>query len=409
MACVSSQLDAMPERPVSPSQTVMEEVQKLTTMATKYTTGDDDAFRAKFKSHMRSYAKALQAARPKLRLGTPGYEKQVIPLDSDEDVASDTPTPSKKRKNNGGYATSPAPRAGVPRPTPRSTPRPTRFKQEEQPATQARAELTLDKIHKAIDRASTSDLPDQVHPKVTERLILDSTSMWPALTTDLLDNIQSLVGKMLAKCVADTLGARGCTQLFTETGRIIDAFCKNVFEDETRFINHLVAGETHRPTSYGDALKQSTQRMKTELAAARLKERLDEHFDTLEVEHNAKVTLPEKRMEKAKDSDFVAKHLGPDKYAREVAAMGMPFAYYDLASSRMVDTVASFLERGVVYTVETKLQARLHMDLRARDDAHCAELLAEDPEREIQRQRLIAEKARLEEALKELEGLPGQH
>lgn len=398
---VSQQLNLMPERPVFPMHTVMREIQNLTSMATRYTRGDDDTFRAKFKEYVRVFDSNLQAARPRILLGTPGYVKPVLSLESEEEGLSDAPTPSKKRKTNGGRPTCSAPSG--------STPRPTRIKQEGQPSTPSKLVLNLEEIHEAIDRASSSNLPDQVHPRATDGFILQALSPWPVLTTNLLNKVRRLVNQMLAKCVTVTLGAREGTQLFAQTGETVGTFCDQIFEDEKGFIDHLVECETHRPASYGNAIMQQTADVKLELEELRLKERLDEHFDTLEAKHNVKVPMGDKRRDKGNDEDFVIKTLGADKYGLAVTAMGMPLAYYDLASSRLVDTVAAFLERGVIHAIETKLQGRLCDELRVMDEAHCAELLAEDPEREAQRQRLIAEKARLEEALKELEGLPGEH
>jgi hypothetical protein len=53
--------------------------------------------------------------------------------------------------------------------------------------------------------------------------------------------------------------------------------------------------------------------------------------------------------------------------------------------------------------VQTALLNNLHVE----DAAACTQLLAEDPERERQRTKLLAEQAKLVEAIAELKGLQG--
>lgn len=100
---------------------------------------------------------------------------------------------------------------------------------------------------------------------------------------------------------------------------------------------------------------------------------------------------------------------GSDEYEREVEHLATPLAYYDVASTQLCDTVARELEYGLLHAYEERLHRRLLEELRTGDAAYCAELLAEDPERERERVALLKEKENLTQALEELNRLPDTH
>lgn len=412
---VCQELDDMPERPIFPSQTVIEEAHKVARTVAQYTQGNDDeaSFRTKYKETLRKFCAQLQAARPQIVLGTPGYVRPVLSVDSDDE---DAPSPSKRQRISGDRSTpSSSTSNGMPTSnatsTSNATPRTSRVVKQDSSVSEGKAVFNLQQVHVALDKASNSDLPDQVHPKVIERFIHQATAYWPSLTSNILENIGTLVSDMLATCISDALRARKKTKLLEQVSQIVDTFCQQVFDNENKFIQHVVECEVHKPITYAGILKQTMPEVRGKLKDARLKERIDEYYDTISASAEKQVKVPtgEKRKERAKDLDFVTKALGPDRYANEVSAMASPLAYYDLASGRLLDTVANHLERGVLYRIETELQNELIRELRVTDSAYCAELLAEDPEREAQRLQLIAEKAKLEEAIEQLQNVNGRY
>lgn len=397
---MSDKLDRMPERPSNPSQTVIEELQKLIDAVKELLLGNDDnaKFRSDFKGLIRGFRSQLSMCRPHVVLSTPGYVKPVLSLDSDNETMSDAPTPSKRHKTNSGQpAPSPTPRSGL------------RGGSQDRPNSEsaARATFTLDQIHAALDQARTSDMQDQVHPKVVERFIRQSIKSWPKLTTDLLKAVQKLIGDMLEECTGTSLALRAQTALVGRVSEAVKAIYHEIHAEEINHIDHVVRCEMHKPISYTGGLK--TEEVRTKLQNTRISQRLDEHYDTMEAEKHAKVPIGQKRIELVRDLAFVQKTLGADQFATEVTAMASPLAYYDLAAARLTDTVANHLEYGIMHTIETKLQVQLMLELRVTDSAYCTELLAEDPGREAERQRLIALQEKLLKAVEELKSLPGQH
>ena len=406
MSEVSQQLDRMPAQPTNPSQTVIEEMQRLLSAIMENIKGDDEgaAFRTEYKGLLRRYRDRLQNARPQVLLGTPGYVKPVLSVDSDDETMSDAPTPSKRQKTSNGQPAS----SSTPSRFARSGGRRDHVKSDDDSAvTAGRAVFTLDQIHSALDQARDSDMPDQIHPKITKRFIRQANAPWPKLTAELLEFVQKSFGKVLGNCIADTLESRTGTELFTKVMDAVQKIVDDIWTEETNHIDHLVACEMHTPITYAGGINRISAEVRAKLQESRTAERVEEYYDTMEAEKKVKVPTGQKRKDKIHDLEFVTKSLGPDTYANEVTAMVSPLAYYDLASARLTDTVANHLEFGIMHAIETKLQVRLMLELRVTDQTYCAELLAEDPAREAERRRLIAEPEKLIKAVEELKGLPG--
>lgn len=390
----------MSERPSNPSQTVIEELQKLVGAIMLRLSGNDDnvAFRTGIKALLRGFRARLQSGRPHVILSTPGYVKPVLSVDSDDDTMSEAPpTPSKKQKTTNH--TQPAS-------SPQSRSEGRVLSNDRQHVTGA--VFTLDKIHSALDQARGSDMPDQIHPKVTERFIRQSIRLWPTVVSELMEAVQRHTGDMLAECITEALATRAGTALFDQAMKAMQTVYNGIHVAEVVHIDHLVNCEMYKPITYAGGLK--TEEVKSTLQTGRTAQRVDEYYDTLEASSkNSKVPIGQKRKELTKDLSFVTKTLGADKYATEVGAMASPLAYYDLAAARLTDTVANHLEYGILHTLEEKLQLRLMLELRVNNAEYCEELLAEDPAREEERQRLLAEQNKLLKAVEELKGLPGAY
>lgn len=76
---------------------------------------------------------------------------------------------------------------------------------------------------------------------------------------------------------------------------------------------------------------------------------------------------------------------------------------------QLCDNVARELEYGLLHAYEERVHRHLLEELRTGDAAHCAWLLAADPNRQREREGLIAEKEKLTQALAELNSLPVTH
>ena len=396
---VEKQLSEFPELAKAPCFAVMTEVERVRATIVQQLTGEslNNEFRESYRKILRDLRLQFKDARPRLHMKTPGFEQPSMYVDSGDETPTSTlaPTPSKSRKGNDGHAVTTPNRVHA-----------IVKKNQDTASGQVKMVFQLDQIRHQYESGSTSGLPDQLNPKVTDHLILQCLRGWRNLVHNSLGAVRDLVATMLSESIENTLGTRQDTLLLKDVGQAIQDLFLELMDHQQDKIETLVTYETHKPITYAsNALKQGLEATERDLESQRIEVRVNEHFDTIE-SNGFKVPKMEERKKKAGDPNWVQQTLGSDPYAREVKAMATPFAYYDIASARLLDTIAMHLEYELMYTIENNLRARLMDRLQATDSEHCAQLLAENPRREDQRRRLVSEKAKLLQALQELQGLP---
>ena len=84
-----------------------------------------------------------------------------------------------------------------------------------------------------------------------------------------------------------------------------------------------------------------------------------------------------------------------------------PQLYYEITAPTVHSAIAKRLEYKLLHALVENVRQRLTNGLRVEDPDHCARLLAEAPQRERLRFNLTVEKGKLEQAIAELNGLPG--
>lgn len=414
LATVSKHLEQFAERPQSACYTVMEESHSVTTAITMLVRGEGQMqFRAEYKGLLRELRTQLERGKPQISLGTPGYVKQAISLDTEDE--SDGPraaksrlsseTPSKKRKVGvSNFQTPKRTKAVDNSATPASRNR-SKAVSEDTTSSSGRP-LALDQVKDMFDFGSTTCLPGQIDPRVTDSLIKQFLQDWRQLVEDLLVRIHRLLAEKLQGCVLETLPVRQSTRLLSDICDILESLLGNLLTQQKERIAYVVNCEMHKPITYDNSsLSSQTAAQKDRLAHLRHVERVNEYYDTLEARGATRVPYGDEREKKFEDQ-ALRSQLGPDCYSNEVTALATPLAYYDIASARMLDTIASHLEFGLIFGLETNLREALRTGLKVTEEQHCRELLAEDPERENLRLRLTAEKEKLMMAMKDLEGLP---
>ncbi|RMY34674.1 hypothetical protein D0865_14119 [Hortaea werneckii] len=417
LATVSKHLEQFAERPQSACYTVMEEAHAVTTAITMLVRGEGQTqFRAEYKGLLRELRTQLESGKPQISLGTPGYVKKAISLDTEDE--SDDPraaksrlsseTPSKKRKVASPNFQTPAQRNRTKAVDPFATPASrNRSKVVSEDATSSSGKpLALDEVKDMFDFGSTTCLPGQIDPRVTDSLIKQFLQDWRRLVEDLLVRIHRLLADNLQGCVLETLPVRQSTRLLCDICGILESLLGNLLTQQKERIAYVVNCELHKPITYNNSsLHSRTAAQKDRLAQLRHIERVNEYYDTLEAKGATRVPHGDERGKKFEDQTLCSQ-LGPDCYSNEVNALATPLAYYDMASERMLDTIASHLEFGLIFGLETNLRDALRTGLKVTEEQHCRELLAEDPERENLRLMLTAEKEKLMIAMKDLEGLP---
>jgi len=162
----------------------------------------------------------------------------------------------------------------------------------------------------------------------------------------------------------------------------------------------MVASAKHKPITY-TAMKPQINAIADKLKLDRVTEQINEHYDTLESK-GVRVPLGDERLKAGRNLDLE----NAGMYDTELAAVAPALAYYDLAASHLIDSIAKELEYGLTSEMQGGLHDALRTASRATDEAHCVQLLAEEPERERERVKLQEEKERLLVALERVKSLP---
>jgi hypothetical protein len=405
---ITHQLTFYPERPIHPNAIIIREVTQIAGIIATHVKGDEDVnpFRKAMEAVIKNFKQNLLDVKPTLDFKTPGYKAPAISLDSDDEP--DTPTPTRISMPVRPSAT-PTPsrkRPAVDTPARRQQ----RIKPDPAGPTLERPVHTLESLRETYEQGNTSGIPGNINAKVTRKLILSALESWTAAVARLLENAEKEILNTVQKAVDSQLSNRTTTQLYAQTREILASFVAHHMAEATNRITWLCRCEQEKPITYSKWTSTKTQRQR-ELDLARRLQRVTEYFETREAaasSHAMRTPTPrEKRVEKARDDAWVGRELGDDEWAEEVKNAAHIFAYYDTASTCFVDTVAKCLEFALMAPLRDDVLPALLTNLHVEDAAVCSQLLAEDPERERQRVRMLAERGKLVEAVGELKGLRG--
>ncbi|KAF2172905.1 hypothetical protein M409DRAFT_62563 [Zasmidium cellare ATCC 36951] len=399
---INAQLAMFPEQDAAPGISVAVDIEKVNKSLYDQLNADSlrSSMRKDYRDIFRKLSKRLQDLKPKVKMTTPGYQKPSISVESSDEEES----PSKMHRTMNGRAMSvvntPNRSSRPPRRTPASTPN--------SQTSENFAVFRLDDVRAKFDAAPGADLQAQASESVVRGLILDTLVGWPSSTDTAIKNIRQVFIEMLDSAVASALAKRQKTELYNKVVEITHALFEELFQNVEGFIHELIAAETHRPITYNSGLKQQKAVRNAEYHQLRREQRVAEHYEMLETQGHRMVSQADQK-KKAADVAWVTATLGGDEYEREVDALATPIAYYDIAATQLVDSIAKLFEAGLMHAYEGRIHRKLMEELRTTDAAYCAQLLAEDPEREAQRAELMGEKMKLEQALAELNRLPANH
>ncbi|KAK4549320.1 hypothetical protein LTR36_006317 [Oleoguttula mirabilis] len=412
MRCVESKLGDVlgrlaefPDPPQWPTVTVSQEIQKIVSAVSRQVegTGLDMDFRNDIRGIIASFSTNLSKVQSDAVLSTPGWRKPAFSVDDDdvddqnEDRSTPVSTPNKRQRAANGRAVNVTPLSH------------SRVKREPQTIQvpqlkDVQATLRLDYVRDRYVRGSRSNLLSKINPEVTDSLILSTIGGWPVLAEFMLSKVLKRFKSMLQGCVDSALSSRAKTQLYAQTVKAVDAFYTRLADEQAALVRRVVQWEMHKPTTFDNHRLAQIERLKEkELLHKRLECRVNEKCDEIDATMPPNKALDmEARKEKQKNAKFLGE-LKDEEWDREVSAIAQIQAYYELASKGLVDTIAKLLERDLLHQFGKDLESQLAIGLNVADPDWCAKLLAEDPKREAERHKLLAEKKKLEEALGKLQ------
>ena len=224
-----------------------------------------------------------------------------------------------------------------------------------------------------------------------------------------------------AQCLEEVFGQWKQTLLFSESKRIVNDHVEQIVREERERASRRYELEYLHPTTLNEEAFES---LEAEVLKDLKEKRLKARQEWVETEALRRQPAPTKQARGPKD---VHPQLGADPFAQQVEVMAQLRAYYRVAMYRFVDQLrlsvlghlfvkcrdelCRELERKLGLTrPDGKFSLPVSLVRVCTDDMLtakevCAQLMAEEPERERKRARLMMEKDRLSKAQIKLDSL----
>ncbi|KKK15836.1 hypothetical protein ARAM_004549 [Aspergillus rambellii] len=232
----------------------------------------------------------------------------------------------------------------------------------------------------------SAGIPGQTNPKSIETMNRMSVEHWKDPMLKFIYATHRLVKETLLTEVERTFLQYHQTGLYRELKRIIENYTQRLRADHIAHADEIFDIEHHKPfTMASTALELATQAAYKYLDGRRAEARAACLFD---LQHKPAAGDPRREAEIKK----IVADLGADNFSQEVRMMASTRGYYDVASSRFVDSICQ--------SVHTKLFLKCREGLITEIETvdRCNELMAEDPERQRRRQYLLKEKEKINKA-----------
>ncbi|KAL4922271.1 P-loop containing nucleoside triphosphate hydrolase protein [Aspergillus aurantiobrunneus] len=336
------------------------------------------------------FKRALAKTRPTVKL-LADIDMQSIsvgrPDDSDCEFMQSTP----KRKLDEDPANSPSPavRGRAKKPLGYHT---EHFNQFTGPA----REFTWEDIRDINKDSASAGIPQQINPKAIDCMNQMSVVHWKEPMMTFIDASHQLMKETLLHELNKAFIQYTQTGLFRELEKIIRNYLRKLRVDHHAQVEELYEIEYHKPfTMANSTLDKATVEAHRHLETRRFDARANRF---LELQQKYSAGDPRRENEKKK---LGVAELGVDVFTLEVRMMAITRGYYEVASSRFVDSVCQ--------TVYTKLFSKCRGDLvkviendlgimAENAVERCTELMSEDVERQRRRQYLEKQKEKVMKA-----------
>ncbi|KAG5294241.1 dynamin family protein, interferon-induced GTP-binding protein Mx2 [Histoplasma ohiense] len=255
----------------------------------------------------------------------------------------------------------------------------------------------LEEVREISSDTYASGVPGLANPLAVEVMNKLSVMHWEQPMKEFLTASYELIEAFLMGQLKIVFSSYQRTALYGKLREIIPNFLQTLKNPHLRLANEFYQVEQMKPFTMATATFQSAQR---------------EALDSLRTKRKAvRVTLfleggdcieGGRRVAPSGISDA---HMGEDEYAKEIEIMAISRAYYDVASSRFVDTLCQSVHTKLFFKCDQELRPTIIKELGILDDnasERCMELMVEDPERQKRRLNLRKEEDKLKKAMDSL-------
>ncbi|KAE8160144.1 P-loop containing nucleoside triphosphate hydrolase protein [Aspergillus tamarii] len=258
--------------------------------------------------------------------------------------------------------------------------------------------FTWENIREINEDSCRAGIPDQADPKALEKLRQLSVEHWDGPMLVFLKATHNLVKEMLLKQLKEVFSQYYQTTLFRELKRIIEKYLGELQEQHTKYAVDNYNIEHHKPFTMATAqLEHATKDAHHFLSTQR-------HLARANLYLGLQGKYPENDARKAAElKKLTAAELGPDRFFQEVKMMASTRGYYEVASSRFVDSTCQGIHTRLFSKCREELVSVIENELHISDTdgmslERCQELMAPDLERQRRRQYLLKEKKKITQA-----------
>ncbi|KAL5114518.1 hypothetical protein ACEQ8H_007608 [Pleosporales sp. CAS-2024a] len=347
-----------------------------------------------------------------------------IVLESDEEMGEDTDevtrtsktpeSPTKKRK-------------GEPSKTPESPtkkhrgepldalPARTRVKEALMPEiptpdfADKRTKFRLDEVGQYLDEVSHSSVPGYIDPRVTEQMALQTLQEWQLPVTEFFNILDEHLRSQLREMFDEVFRKWTGMALYNAAWKIVEQMVNlNLHQQRTTMAMESLEDETNSMyISQGDKfiadkeaqLELYRQARYTARLALYKKERIRSTGGAIMPAEEARIFKNQKLMDL----------LHEEPYQTELGVVACVTVYYLTAMQRFFDSLCMRIESKFFKQLRTQLRDELENGLDIHDEVkgyrNAVRLLAEDPQRETQRQVLLAKESSLRQGQQILQDL----
>ncbi|KAL4955309.1 P-loop containing nucleoside triphosphate hydrolase protein [Aspergillus filifer] len=336
------------------------------------------------------FKRALTKTRPTVKLLSDS-DQQWMAVDGNEDSECEVilQTPLKRKASGDPPAPNPSDIPKAPKPSGYRT---TFFDAFVSPA----KVFSWEEIREINSESASAGIPQQINPKALEVMDKISVQHWNGPMMAFINASHKLVSTLLLKEVENCFVQYQQTELYRQLRKIIESYLQSLRIEHVEHAGEIYQIEYNKPFTMANcALVRAIEDAQKLLETSRLDARKRYYL-----KHMGRWPDDASRRENEMRKLGVAE-LGVDRFAQELKIMAETRGYYEVASSRFVDSICQSVHTKLFFKCRENLVAVIERGLGIYNENavdRCNELMAEDPERQRRRQYLVREKEKITRA-----------
>ncbi|CBX96177.1 similar to dynamin family protein [Plenodomus lingam JN3] len=335
----------------------------------------------------------------------------AFPIDSDDDddiPMHDVQVSPKKRKLEDSSQTQSSSKSAVmgAKQHPKGSPS---KRSEKKPVPSGFAKFkksyNLDAVVHEISQSSKSKIPNQIHPKVRDAMIVEPLKDWRRPMNLLFSNLENEISSRMQFLFNKHFVKRQGTELFQQSWKIIhEILSNNINQQQTTMAQEALEDELEGPYIFHqDVFNQEKATVREIYRQHRQHMRFGVFLSEANGSLGRKLTQNEQDKVRKDNMKMALIAKEPEPYEKVIDLIAEITSYYNIAARRFHDSICMRIESKFFKQLRTQLREELETGLGIRDEDHgpviAQRLLVKSPEHEKRRQQLLIRKEALSKGL----------